>query len=634
MHADPLALPPETMRALGYRVVDALVDRMLPGGRPGMEPADPDDLRRRLHGDPPEGPRAFDELLAQVERDVVGEYARIDHARFFAFVPGSSTWPGALADLISAAVNLHASDWIEAPGPTQLELTVIDWFRGWIGYPEGAGGVLTSGGSMANLTGLVCARELSVGTMSDRVVAYVCDQAHSSVARAARALGFRPDQVRVLPSDGVGRLRPDLLREAIAVDERAGRLPMFVAAAAGCTNTGAVDPLREIADICQEHGVWLHVDGAYGGFAALTERGRRALSGIDSADSVTLDPHKWLYQPYECGCLLVRDGTALRRAFAVMPDYLRDTVGATAREVNFSDLSLQLTRGARALKVWLSLSYFGVAAFRAAIDRCLDLAAHAQRRIEGSLTLELLSPATLGIVCFRRRFDGVDDPAELDRRNVALARELVASGEAFVSSTRVGGVMALRLCVLNHATGQKDVDAVLDWFERADVPPMSTRPPRAGAGVAPFERNPDVEEGWLVRSSIRPSELRALDVFAALDDATLRDLSGWASRQPFRAGEAVLGRWQSRRALFVVRSGTLEVRVGEETVRTIGPGGFFGEMGGMDRGAPHPRTASVVAVEDGEFVVVPPGRLSELMERSHAFATLIRRAAAERLGER
>src|SRR5262249_7329834 len=209
----------------------------------------------------------------------------------------------------------------------------LDWFKSWVGYPHGAAGVLVSGGSAANMTALACAREALVGPMSDRVVAYVSDQAHSSLARSARVLGFRPDQVRVLPSGADYRLDPSTLAAAMDADLAAGHKPLFAVANAGTTNTGAVDPLGDLSALCRARGVWLHVDAAYGGFAVLTARGRAVLDGLGEADSITLDPHKWLYQPYECGCVLVREGERLRRAFAMAPDYLRDAATADG-EVN------------------------------------------------------------------------------------------------------------------------------------------------------------------------------------------------------------------------------------------------------------------------------------------------------------
>jgi aromatic-L-amino-acid/L-tryptophan decarboxylase len=325
-----------------------------------------------------------------------------------------------------------------------------------------------SGGSQANLTALACARETTAGGRSETAVIYVSSQGHSSVMRALRILGFRSEQIRALPVDERYRLRPDALAAAMEKDVRAGRQPFLAVANAGVTNTGAVDPLGDLAAVCADHGAWLHVDAAYGGFTVLTERGREWLAGIEQADSVTLDPHKWLYQPYEAGCLLVREGPLLSNAFHIMPDYLQDTaVGGV--EVNFADRGIQLTRSARALKLWISLQFFGVEAFRRAIDRSLDLAVLAEERVGASAELELLSPATLGIVCFRRHPDGMDEEGSLERLNADLIRRLMESGEGLVSSTRVDGRYALRLCVLNHRSAAEDVERVVAWLERAPV---------------------------------------------------------------------------------------------------------------------------------------------------------------------
>ena len=343
---------------------------------------------------------------------------------------------------------------------------MLDWFKEWIGYPTGASGLLMSGGSAANLTAMACAAQHRLEGRRHEGVVYFSSHTHSSVARAARALGFTLDQLRVLPVDSRYRIRLDALERAMETDRRAGRTPFMVVANAGTTNSGAIDPLADLAALCAERGAWLHADAAYGGFAVLTERGRRLLRGLALADSVTLDPHKWLYQPYESGCLLMRDGKLLRRAFHLLSDYLRDAdIGEAQTEVNFSDLGLQLTRSSRALKLWLSLKFFGVDAFRSAIDRSLDLARHAQVRIECSDDLELVSPAVLGTVCFRRRPAGVVDEAELEDLNAALVAGLAESGRGMISSTRLEGRYVLRLCVLNHTSGMEDVDEVLDYLE-------------------------------------------------------------------------------------------------------------------------------------------------------------------------
>ena len=426
------------MRRAGYATVDALIDRLAaPAASPVLRRASPDEMRARLSGPPPEQPGDYPDVLARLLTDVLPYASRTDHPGYFAFIPSFTTWPAALAELAAAAANPYCGAWMESAGPAQVELEVIDWFRTWLGMPASTAGVLVTGGSAANLTALLTAREAAGGPSGDEIV-YVSDQAHSSLARTARAMGLRTGQVRVLPTDGTWRLAPDTVAAAVRADRAAGRVPFALCASGGATNTGAVDPLAGLADVCAAEGLWLHVDAAYGGFAALTPQGRALLAGIDRADSVTLDPHKWLFQPMECGSVLIRDGARLARTFAIHPDYLDDNDAHGAGEVNFADRGLQLSRGFRALKIWMSVHTFGLAAFRAAIQRSLDLAGFAERLVCGRPELTLMAPATLGIVCFRREWPGCDE-AETERRNLALAGALERSGTALVSSTRLAG---------------------------------------------------------------------------------------------------------------------------------------------------------------------------------------------------
>jgi glutamate/tyrosine decarboxylase-like PLP-dependent enzyme len=463
---DPLELGAEEMRRLGYRAVDILVDRISSlDESPAWRGATRAEMEERLREPPPEGPADPDELLEKLQSDVLAFAGHHDHPRFFGFVPGCPTWPGVLGDFFASGANVFAGTWLQSAGPSTAELVVIDWFRQWLGWPPQTSGILVSGGSQANLTALACARESVPGAKSERAVVYLSSEGHSSVPRAVRVLGFRDEQVHLVPVDDLHRIRVEGLDAAIRADVAAGRQPFAAVANAGATNTGAVDPLAEIADVCRAHRIWLHVDGAYGGFAVLTERGRAVLSGLERVDSATLDPHKWLYQPYEAGCVLVREGTRLGEAFHIMPDYLQDTL-VGGREVNFADRGIQLTRSARALKLWLSLKYFGAGAFRAAIDRSLDVAAHAQEVVEATDELELLSPAMLGVICFRRRFPEAGE-LETETLNAELVERLRESGEGLVSSTRIGDRYALRMCVLNHRSGEEDVERVLGWLARA-----------------------------------------------------------------------------------------------------------------------------------------------------------------------
>jgi aromatic-L-amino-acid/L-tryptophan decarboxylase len=468
-HASPLDLDARAMRELGYRVVDMLVDRheSLPAG-PVWQGAARAQLAARLHETAPEAGRGFDAALDRLVHDVLPYTARIDHPRFMAFVPGAPTWPGVLGDLIAAGSNIFQGTWLASSGVSALELVVIDWFRAWLGCRQGTAGLLVSGGSAANLTALACARLARYPAHSHDAVIYCSSEAHSSVQRAARILGFADDRVRGVRVDGADRIDCSELRTLIAADRAAGLDPFLVVATAGTTSTGAIDPLPELVELCAAEETWLHIDAAYGGFAVLTERGRAALAGIDGADSITLDPHKWLYQPFEAGCLLVRDGALLERAFHILPPYLQDTAlphgsdsaAEAAREVNFADRGIQLTRSARVLKLWLSIQTFGVAAFRQTIDNCLDLAIFAEERIRAADRFELLTPARLGIVCFRRTAAGTAAERELlDRRALD---ELLASGQGMISSTRVRAEFALRLCILNHRTTRRDVRQILE----------------------------------------------------------------------------------------------------------------------------------------------------------------------------
>ena len=477
--AEGLELSPATMRAMGYAVVDRLVDRIAGlDGQPAWRGATRAEMRSRLEdldrdldasledglvGSGGAGPEALEALLDGLAERVSRYRGSVDHPRFFAFVPSSPTWPGILGELMAAGLNVFQGTWLESAGPSALELEVLGWFREWLGYPPESAGLLMSGGSAANLTALVTAREDRLGSDWRDGVIYASQETHSSVFRAARILGFDPDRIRTVAHDGAFRVRPEALAAVVAEDRARGLRPFLVVANGGATSTGAVDPLTALAEVARREELWLHVDAAYGGFAILTDRGRAALAGIGEADSITLDPHKWLYQPFEAGCLMVRDGRKLEDAFHILPDYLQDTEvsrGAVPddTEVNFADRGPQLTRSWRALKVWLTVRYWGVARIRAAIDRCIDLAEQAEDRIRESDTLELLTPAALGIVCFRGPGGEAADARRVQR--------LSESGVGMISSTRVRGEYALRLCILGHRSGWEDVEAVVEVLER------------------------------------------------------------------------------------------------------------------------------------------------------------------------
>ncbi len=454
----------DEMLALAEAAVRVVIDRI-----EGLEDdlawrgASRGELESLLREPPPEEGRPAHDVLERAVRDVLPVAARVDHPRFFAFVPSAPTWPGVLADFLAAGFNTFQGTWLGSGGPSEVELVVTDWIRTWIGYPEGAGGLFTSGGSAASLDALVAAREWAGAP--DRPSVYMGDQSHSALERAARIVGVRPENIRKVPSDERFRVRPEELAAMVRADRAAGLTPIAVCANAGTTNTGSVDPLDELADFCEEENLWLHVDGAYGGFAVLTERGRDLMRGIERAHSVTLDAHKWLFQPFEAGCLMVRDVRDLENAFNVHPEYLQDT-DLGREHVNFGDRGLQLSRSFRALKVWMSIQTFGMEAFRGSVANAITLADRAGAYVEASPVLELLSEPSLGVVCFRfRPATGTWDAAAIETLNERVQERVIESGTAMMSSTRLRGVYSLRLCILSHRTTWDDVERTLAAVE-------------------------------------------------------------------------------------------------------------------------------------------------------------------------
>jgi glutamate/tyrosine decarboxylase-like PLP-dependent enzyme len=432
-----------------------------------------EEAERLIATPPPTAGQDFPALLGFLETRVFPHHTPEPHPGFLAYVQSCPTFPAVLGDWLATGYNFFGGAWAVAAGPAMLEVTVLEWFRQWLGMPEGAGGLLTSGGSTANLMAIVAARHRAVGddpSRLPRLVLYTSDQVHSSVTKAAWIAGIPRSAIRLLPADDGFRLRPDLLREAVAADRARGLVPMAVVASGATTNTGVVDPLPELAEFCRAQHIWLHVDAAYGGFAVLTPGGRQALEGIGRADSVTLDPHKWLYVPFECGSLMARDPRALFDAFHIMPDYLRD-IGASGGQVNFADYGEQLSRYARALKVWLSVSYFGTDALGAAIQASMGRAELAERLVRDAPELEVLAPARLGVCCFRARPAGPADPALLDDLNHRVLERVNAGGRFFISTTRLRGALALRICTCGWRTTDDDIRGLIAEVRNAAAHP-------------------------------------------------------------------------------------------------------------------------------------------------------------------
>ena len=438
----------------------ALYDRL--PQEPTVRPTDPDALARLEARSIPTQGRPLEEVWEELLRDVCPGMMLQQHPRSFACVPSSSsTLLSWLGDLLTAAYNPHASCRANGPALFRIEEKLIRWLCDQVGYPAQAGGLFLSGGSLANLTALTAARDAKLPEdQRDRAVVYLSDQTHASVAKALHIIGFRKDQLRVLPTDAEFRLEVSALRVAITEDACRGKRPFAVVASAGSTNTGSVDPLDAIADLCQRSGMWMHVDGAYGASALLSPTQRAALKGIERSDSLSWDAHKWMLQTYACSMVLVREQSDLVHSFVAHPEYLQDAADSP-ESVEFWDLGPELTRPARGLKLWLTLQTLGSREMGQIIDYGCALAKTAEQLLRTWPDWEIVTPAQLAILNFRYAPKGCT-PKQIDAWNHAIARQITESGFATVYTTQLRGQTVLRLCTINPRTTEEDIRQTLE----------------------------------------------------------------------------------------------------------------------------------------------------------------------------
>ncbi|HEY2934678.1 MAG TPA: aminotransferase class I/II-fold pyridoxal phosphate-dependent enzyme [Acidobacteriota bacterium] len=404
----------------------------------------------------PKQGRDFFQLMEVISEQIIPPAYSAAGGGYLAYIPGGGVFPAAVANLIADVTNRYVGVWTPAPAAVQVEVDVIDWFRQMIGYPESARGTLTSGGSIANLTAVICGRAALGEYFQDGVV-YTSSQVHHSAERAARQAGFPASSVVELPVDSRFRIDMTALERRIAQDRKQGKRPALIIASAGTTNTGAVDSLADLAELARREEIWLHVDGAYGGFFMLTERGRRALAGIEASDSVTLDPHKGLFLPYGTGSIVVRDGQRLKQAMEVEADYLQD-LSFDERRINLHEYSLELSRDFRGLRVWLPLVMFGREAYRATLDEKLDMTAWLYERLRGLKELTFLEEPQLSILAFTARDND---------RSRHLMRRVNESQQVLLSSTMINGRYVVRICILNFRTDWPLIHRLAALIEQA-----------------------------------------------------------------------------------------------------------------------------------------------------------------------
>lgn len=463
----------ERFRQTAHRALDDALDYLQTvGERPVWQPV-PEEIKRELRGPMPQDGAAFEDVYSEFTRTILPYAAGNIHPRFWGWVQGTGTPSGAIADLLAASMNSNVGG--RDHGAVYVERQVIGWFRDLFGWPQTASGLLVIGTSAANLVALLVARTQALGhgvrehgvdQHAKQLVGYASAATHSCVRKAFENAGLGSANLRVLPIGDEHRIDSAELAQAIAHDRSSGLHPFIIVGNAGTVDVGAIDPLNELADLAQREGLWFHVDGAFGATAYLSERLRPKLRGIERADSIAFDFHKWLHVPYDAGCVLVRDGEMHRSAFASEGPYItRMPRGLAAGAPWFTDYGPDLSRGFRALKAWFTIKEHGARGLARAIERNCDQARYLQERLTGDDLFEVVGPVELQIVCFRPRIAGLSED-QLDHLTDESVIRLQESGTAVISSTTISGRRAMRVCITNHRTQETDLDLMLAHLGR------------------------------------------------------------------------------------------------------------------------------------------------------------------------
>jgi aromatic-L-amino-acid decarboxylase len=459
-------MDPEAFRLEGHRIVDWLADYLAnPETYPVLSRSKPGDLIRALPAAAPERGESFDAIFADFEQHVVPGLTHWNHPGFFAYFAISASGPGILAEMLSAGLNVQAMLWRTSPAATELEEASLRWLARLVELPDNFEGVIYDTASISTLHALAAARELVVPDIRalgmlgrhdlPAVRVYCSEHTHSSIDKAVLLLGLGQQAIRRIPADHYHAMRVDHLADAIAVDRRAGVQPLAVVATIGTTSSTAVDPVNAIADVCEAEGVWLHVDAAYAGVMAMVPGWRESFVGMERADSIVVNPHKWLFTPFDLSVLFCRRMDVLRQAFSLVAEYLRTTDPSAVK--NLMDTGIQLGRRFRALKLWMVLRYFGAEGIRARLEAHVHLARAFASWIDDAPGWERLAPVPFSVVCFRWHPAGTDDDRALERLNAAILERVNQSGEAFLSHTKLDGRYVLRLAIGNIKTEERHV---------------------------------------------------------------------------------------------------------------------------------------------------------------------------------
>ncbi|MGH7600002.1 MAG: pyridoxal phosphate-dependent decarboxylase family protein [bacterium] len=463
-------MPAEQFRRHGHQLIDWVADFLQEiESHPVFPNINPGDIRRQLPPSPPQKGETMADILADVDRIIMPGMTHWNHPRFFAYFTSSGSGPGILGDLLATAFNINGMVWQSCPAATELEEVTLGWLRQMLGLPENFWGIIFDGASNSTLHALAAAREqfvdlqirergMSGRNELPRLRLYISEYTHSSIDKAALLIGIGMEGIRRIPVDDEFRMKPEALAQAIAEDRRVGRLPFCTVATVGTTSCTSIDPVPAIAEICNRENIWLHVDAAHGGIAAIMPEQRHILAGCDRADSFVVNPHKWMFVPMGLSVLYTRKPEVLRRAFSLVPEYLRTSQGEEA--TNFMDYGIPLGRRFRALKLWFVLRYFGVEGIAERIREHFRLAHLFGEWVKAHSDFEVMAPVPLSTICFRAHPQGVDDETVLNQLNERLMHAINHTGEAFLSHTKLRGRFVIRLVVSHLRVTEADLRRV------------------------------------------------------------------------------------------------------------------------------------------------------------------------------
>ncbi len=458
-----LELPSEEMQKMGEAALKAAIDHILKLPQsPSHNLENAREVVASLKEPSPEKGTDFDSLLEWLMNKVIPVSLTTPHPSYMAYIPGGGLYPAAIGDFLGAATNRYAGVSFAAPAASRLEANVLDWFAEWMGYPDSARGILTSGGSLANFSAIVAARRHLLGDDIHKGTLYTTDQAHHCIMKSAILAGIPEKNLRVLGTDDLFRAVPERFERAVKEDQGKGFKPFLIIGSAGTTNTGAVDPLHDLADLARNYGLWYHLDAAYGGFFNLCEKGRKKLSGIERSDSVVLDPHKGLFLPYGSGSLIVKEGERLRRAHMLTADYMQDLPTADG-DISPTEYSPELSRSFRGLRVWFPLKLFGVQAFREALEEKLELTEWLYRSLRKEPGFEFMAEPELSVLPFRFR----PQRGDVDAFNRKLLKNINGTKKLYFSSTLLRGEFTIRVCILGFRTHMEQVEEAFEIITSA-----------------------------------------------------------------------------------------------------------------------------------------------------------------------